>query len=96
MLELKHSTVRGKRVVSMGLSCKNTSLEELYKTWSREKEQAFCSCKFMFADDKNAWCFRVGNANTFGFTCSWLTIIDDEEVMRVETKDNSYLVWLER
>lgn len=38
----------------------------------------------------------VGNANTFGFTCSWLAIKDGENIMRIETKDNSYLVWLDR
>lgn len=40
--------------------------------------------------------FGVGNANSFGFTASWLETKDGEDVMRIETKDNSYLLWLNR
>lgn len=36
--------------------------------------------------------FGIGNANKFGFTASWLLIKNNEPCMRVETKDNSYLV----
>ena len=36
--------------------------------------------------------FGVGNANSFGFTASWLETKDGEDVMRIETKDNSYLL----
>ena len=50
----------------------------------------------MYALDMNSSDFGIGNANTFGFTCSWLTVKDGEKIMRIETKDNSYLVWLDR
>lgn len=48
------------------------------------------------AKAKIAQLFGVGNANSFGFTASWLETKDGEDVMRIETKDNSYLLWLNR
>lgn len=45
---------------------------------------------------ENNEAFGVGNANTFGFTASWLGTMNGEDIMRVETRDNSYLIWLNR
>lgn len=80
MREYKASTKRGQALISMGERCCWGSLHNLYDSWSDAKQQAF----------------GVGNANSFGFTCSWLAIKDGENIMRIETKDNSYLVWLDR
>ena len=45
---------------------------------------------------ENREAFGIGNANTFGFTASWLGTKNCEDIMRVETRDNSYLIWLNR
>ena len=66
------------------------------KKWSAAKEQAFNWCWEQFCKGENSTGFGVGNANSFGFTASWLETRDGENVMRIETKDNSYLVWLDR
>lgn len=62
----------------------------------KQKQKAFDWCLEQYANDNQSTAFGVGNANSYGFTCSWLAIKDCENIMRIETKDNSYLVWLDR
>lgn len=96
MREYKLSTARGKQLYDMGCRCCWSSLHNLYDKWSPAKEHAFNRCWEQYCNDENSTAFGVGNANSFGFTASWLLTKDDEDVMRIETKDNSYLVWLNR
>ena len=96
MREYKASTKRGQELISMGKRCHCGSLYDLYDRFSEAKQKAFDWCREQYANDNQSTDFRVGNANSFGFTCSWLSIKDGENIMRIETKDNSYLVWLDR
>lgn len=96
MREVKGSTKRGQQLIAMGSNCCHTTLSELYDKWSRAKEEAYKWCCKEYYNSENARGFGIGNANTFGFTASWLCTIDGEEVMRIETKDNSYIVWLNK
>ena len=96
MREFKASTKRGKELIDMGERCCWQSLRNLYGSWSDAKQRAFDRCLEQYENDNQATAFGVGNANTFGFTASWVAIKDGENVMRIETKDNSYLVWLDR
>ena len=96
MREYKASTKRGQQLIAMGERCCWSSLHNLYDTWSQAKEQAFDWCWEQYLNDENHSAFGVGNANSFGFTASWLLTKNGEDAMRIETKDNSYLVWLDR
>lgn len=96
MREYKASTKRGQALISMGTRCCWKSLHNLYDSWSEAKQKAFDWCFEQYINDNHSTAFGVGNANSFGFTCSWLAIKDNENVMRIETKDNSYLIWLDR
>lgn len=96
MREFKGSTKRGQQLLVIGSTCYYTSLADLYNSWSSAKEQAFKWCLEQYNNDDNSTAFGIGNANTFGFTASWLLTKDGEDCMRIETKDNSYLVWLNR
>ena len=96
MREYKLSTAKGKQLYDMGYKCCQSSLHNLYEKWSAEKEHAFNWCWEQYCKGENSTSFGVGNANSFGFTASWLETRDGEDVMRIETKDNSYLVWLNR
>lgn len=96
MREFKASTKRGQELISTGERCCWSSLHNLYDSWSQAKQQAFDWCGEQYANDNQSTAFGVGNANSFGFTCSWLSIKDNENIMRIETKNNSYLVWLGR
>lgn len=96
MREYKLSTSRGKQLYEMGNTCCWPSLRNLYDKWSPEKENAFNRCWEQYCNGENSTAFGVGNANSFGFTASWLETKDGENVMRIETRSNSYLVWLDR
>lgn len=94
MIELKFSTKRGKQVYKMGIACQAQSLLELYKKPSKLKIDAFDVCFQMCCETQNSFGFGVGNANAFGFTAKWFGKENGSTFMRVETKDNSYKVWL--
>lgn len=96
MKELNLSTKRGMKVYEMGRHCPWFGLNNLYDRWSQAKQIAYDECWNEYIHDKNATDFGIGNQNTFGFTCSWLTKKDNEYVMIVKTKSNNYLLWLER
>lgn len=91
MKTLKSSTSQGKRVVRMAYNCKSERLDELYKTYSSEKANAYDRCRELCAKE-NGFIFRIGNANTFGFTASWFVKGERFNELRVETKNNSYRV----
>lgn len=94
MKTLKASTSQGKRVVNMAIRCNSERLDELYKTYSSEKANAYNRCRELCAKE-NGYIFRIGNANTFGFTACWLVKREHFYELRVETKDNSYRVILD-
>lgn len=96
MKELNLSSSRGKAVYNMGNNCCWGSLHCLYGRWSDAKEEAYNLCWEMYMETENCAEFGIGNANSFGFTASWLGTKNGEDIMRVETKDNSYLIWLNR
>ena len=92
----KASTKRGQQIISMSDRCIYSSLSDIYKTWSSAKSKAYKWCREQYENTENHCAFGVGSGNTFGFTASWVGTIDGEQILRVETKDNSYVVWLER
>ena len=94
MRTLKSSTSQGKRVINMAIRCNSTTLEELYKKYSNQKQQAYNYCYELFIREEG-YNFRVGNANIFGFTACWLVKGEHFDELRVETKDNSYRVILD-
>lgn len=96
MREYKASTKRGQQLIEMGETCCWSSLRDIYGSWSEAKQQAFDRCWRKFKKDNKSTGFGVGNASKTSFTCSWYAIKDGEPIMRIETKDNSYLVWLDR
>lgn len=96
MKEFKASTKRGQQLINRGNNCYASSLSQIYKTWSQDKQDAYEWCYIEYLNSDNHSAFGVGNANTFGFTASWLCTINGENAMRIETKDNSYIVWLHR
>lgn len=93
---LKASTYNGKRVIAMSDSCIYTGLQHIYGKWSQAKQEAYDYCLDQFSKDCDSRCFGVGNANCFGFTASWLLTFKGEPALRVETKDTSYIVLLDR
>lgn len=96
MIELNFSSAKGKKIYEMGCKCYAPSLSYLYDNWSVAKENAYNWCFDQYLNTENSSAFGVGSANNFGFTASWLGGYGRDEFMRVETKDNSYLLWLNK
>lgn len=96
MKEFNASTKRGKQLMEMGDRCYRHTLSDIYKKPSLAKKMAFNWCYEQYLNDPESSYFGIGNANTFGFTASWLLVKDGEECMRIETKSNSYLIYLHR
>lgn len=96
MKELKASTKAGQAILKRGIQYEGGHLKDVYRRYSKEKERAFDWCIHEYIKTGYSWGFGICSHNIFGFTCSWFGIKDDEAIMRYETKDNSYLVWLER
>lgn len=96
MKEYKLSSARGKQLYRMVTTFCCGSLYNLYDRPSLAKQAAFDYCWEQYMATESHEAFGVGNANTFGFTASWLGTMNGEDITRVETKDNSYLIWLNR
>lgn len=96
MRELKMSTKAGQNIYNKGCRYDGYELRNVYDSWSNAKETAYNWCFEQFLATENSDSFSICSHNTFGFTCSWLGTKDGENIMRYETKDNSYLIWLDR
>lgn len=96
MIEVKASTKRGQRLIKMGSHYEGSFLSQIYNTWSQEKQNAYDWCYEQYLKCEEHTAFSICSHNTFGFTCSWLYTQEGEDIMRIETKDNTYIVYLER
>ena len=88
MREVKASTALGKRLLAIGQQWEGTFLNQVYTTWSAEKEKAWDECYEEYCNTDGAEQFGICSHNTFSFTVSWFT----PQGMRLETAKNSYLV----
>ena len=96
MREYKLSTARGKQLYATGSRYDGDTLGQVYDNWSQAKQDAFDYCYNEYRNTEKSTAFSICSHNSFGFTCSWLGTKDGEDIMRIETKDNSYLIWLDR
>lgn len=96
MRELKASTKAGQNIIEKASKHEGYWLHQVYDKWSSAKEQAWNWCFDQFRQTENSEEFSICSHNSFGFVCSWVGTKDGENILRYETKDNSYLVWLDR
>ena len=96
MKELKYSTKKGQEIVARASNWDGNNLDQVYDNYSQAKARAFDWCYDQYLSTEDHESFSICSHNTFGFTCSWLGKLEGEDILRYETKDNSYLVWLER
>lgn len=88
MREVKASTALGKRLLAIGQQWEGTFLNQVYTTWSAEKEKAWGECYEEYCNTEGAEQFSICSHNSYSFTVSWFT----PQGMRLETSKNSYLV----
>lgn len=96
MREYKLSTARGKQLYEMGCRYDGYTLGQVYDNFSQAKQDAYDYCYNEYRKTENSTAFSICSHNTFSFSCSWLGNKDGENIMRIETRDNTYLIWLER
>lgn len=96
MRELKASTKEGQRIISIGERCVNETLSDIYASWSSEKQRHYDRCRKLYHETTGGHSFGVASCGSWSFVASWNGYKDGEPILRVETKDNSYLVWCDR
>lgn len=96
MREFNLSTKQGRNIYERGCHYEGFSLSQVYGSASAEKERAWDWCYEQFLATDNHIAFSICSHNTSQFSVSWLGTKDGENIMRVETAKNSFLVWLDR
>lgn len=96
MKEYNVSSYKGKQIKKQALRYEGYCLSHIYTKFSANKKIAYDWCYNEYIETENHAAFSICSHNSFGFTCSWVGTKDGEDILRYETKDNSYLVWLER
>ena len=96
MVELNYSSTKGRQIYEKGCHYEGFTLEQVYNNPSSNKQVAYDKCVDEFLNTEDSAAFSICSHNNFMFTCSWVGKLDGEGIMRYETANNSYLVWLER
>lgn len=96
MKVLKASTKTGQSILRKAGYNEGYFLSEVYSTYSWQKGNAWKWCEHEYLISNNHTNFHICSHNTFGFTVAWFCTINDEKCLRYETKDNTYVVYLER
>lgn len=82
------STSLGKKISSNRSKLGGGFLNQVYDKWSTVKQKAWDKCYDEYCRTDGAEGFSICSHNSFQFTCSWFI----PDGMRLETRDNSYLV----
>lgn len=96
MIEYKASTKAGQNLIARTKNHEGTFLHDVYKSFSRKKEKAWNDCIDMFIHTEDSEQFHIFSYNVYQFSVAWYGVKDNERILRVETANNSYLVWMER
>lgn len=96
MIELNYSSKEGRKIHKRGSQYDGYILEDVYAKPSQAKRDAYVWCYNEYLNTEEGEGFSICSHNTFQFTCSWLGKLNGEVIMRYETANNSYLIWLER
>ena len=94
--ELKASTKAGQQIISRGQHWEGDDLHAVYAKPSYAKQEAFDRCWDLFCEMVNSEMFGICSHNTHSFSVSWLAEFEQEPVMVVITRDNNYMVFLNR
>lgn len=96
MREYKASTKQGQKIIARAEVYEGTFLRDVYSSYSAEKEKSWNRCYEMFMYTEEHEQFHICSHNTFQYSVAWYGVKDNERILRVETANNSFLVWLDR
>lgn len=99
MTYLKASTSKGKRVIGIYENLKGTTLSDLYKHPSNETIAVYEHLHSIYCDhvnNANGHSWKVTKrAGSWSWSCGWKYELDGHKYLRVETRDNTYIVDME-
>lgn len=87
MRTLKPNSKHARKWVEAYYLAKYSCLEQVYRTYSREKGLAYRACRKMMQDENGKY-FRIVSFNSTQFTAGWAT----EKGIRIVTRNNSFLI----
>ena len=93
---LKASTKAGQNILRRAEYNEGYFLSEVYSSFSKEKENAWKRCEHEYLTSDSHSNFHICNHNSFGFSVAWFCRINEENCLRYETKDNTYIVYLDK
>lgn len=93
---VKGSTKRGQELIARGVEYEGITLGQVYDSWSRSKQEAYDWCYEKYLNTEEHTSFGICSHNTFQFTVSWLGIYDGENALFLETRDNSYIILMDK
>lgn len=96
MIELNYSSAKGREIFNRASRCVVFTLEQAYDKPSLVKINAYNHCYNEYLKTKNSTGFGICSFNSFQFTCSWIGELNGENIVRYETANNSYLIWVNR
>ena len=96
IIKLNASSYKGQEIMNKASNNEGENLWDVYKTWSVDKEDFYDWCYRHFHKTKKRHSFSICSHNSQSFTCSWYGEIDGEKILRYETKDNTYIVYLDK
>ena len=96
MKYFKARTKRGQQLIAMGSRFEGITLYQVYDSFSADKARAYDWCyeQYLATDDHDA--FGICSHNSFQFTCSWVGTLNGENILRIETANNTYIVYLDK
>ena len=94
---LNYSTKAGQSKVASANKYKGKDLRDIYKTYSKIKENAYYSCLSKAINTENYQNdFHISGANCHSFSVAWTGEHNGHSAVFLETAENSYIVLLDR
>lgn len=88
------STKAGQNIIARCNNKQGEILSDVYGNYSSRKVVAYNWCKEQFEQTENHANFRITGSSCTQFTVAWNGTKDGEPILRYETKDNSYMIYL--
>lgn len=95
MKTLKASTKAGQAIIEKAERNIGYYLTDVYTTYSTKKLNSWKWCYSEFIKTDKHEDFHICSCNSYGYTVAWKGYYNERPIVRMETKDNTYIVFLD-
>ena len=95
MKQLKASTKRGKEIIRKAKVNEGYFLSDIYRTYSNEKLNTWKWCEYQYLTSDRGKNFRICSHSRYRYTVAWECYYNGQRALRMETKANTYIVYLD-